>query len=212
MFLQAPCRILIYEFAWLESPISYSIGSNVHRDSVYLTCHTVHLLLTVIAFRVLDSITSYGQSKRVIKFDEFDQSKSWESKNNDAAISLKKIAVILPWDYLQHHGLIFKNKTFWFLSYPWTTYFCKYPAKFPSIDPRRLDERFLVPSYLMIRFYISNIRYCVAADNYFTPNHSDPVNLLLIWKFVVTNNDHLHKIPPKNRANKWRCSNLPKGK
>jgi hypothetical protein len=31
------------------------------------------------------------------------------------------------------------------------------------------------------------------------------------WSFA-TNNDHVHKMPPKSIADKWRCCNLPKGK
>jgi hypothetical protein len=60
-------------------------------NTLYLMCHIALLLLKFIAFRVLDSVVNYDQSKRVMKVDGFDRSKSWEAGNVDISISSKKI-------------------------------------------------------------------------------------------------------------------------
>jgi hypothetical protein len=100
--LQAPCQIFINEFIWLEASISRSVDYNARSHSIYMTCRTALLLLTFIIFRVLNNLMSYGRSKGVSKVDKFDRSKFFKGRNVDVSISLKKIAVILPGNCLQH--------------------------------------------------------------------------------------------------------------
>jgi hypothetical protein len=53
---------------------------------------------------------SYCRSKRVMKFGEFDRSKFWEGRNVDISISSKKIKIMFPGNYLQHHAVYIRNR------------------------------------------------------------------------------------------------------
>jgi hypothetical protein len=56
-----------------------------------------------------------------------------------------------------------KYKCFRFLPYPETTYLCKHPARFSSIDPGGFNVRFLVPLHPVFRFTLCierPILYC----------------------------------------------------
>jgi hypothetical protein len=128
--LQAPCQIFVDPPAWLESSIPSSLASDVQIHFIYLMCHTALLLLIFITFRVLDKIMSYGQSKRVIQANTFDDSKFWEGRTVDISISSRKIKI---------------------LPYPGAIYLCKHFVRFSLIALPDLNPRFLVPLYLMFR-------------------------------------------------------------
>jgi hypothetical protein len=59
-------------------------------------CHTALLSLIFIAFGVLDSIMSYGRSKRVINVDGFGGLNFWKGSDVDVLISSKRIKIMLP--------------------------------------------------------------------------------------------------------------------
>jgi hypothetical protein len=110
--LQPVCEIVIDRPARLALPISLSLGSNIQVHFTHLMSHGALLPLIFTAFRLLDSIMSYGRSRSVIKFDKFDQSKLWESKNVEISISSKKITVLLPGNCLQQRVVSFLKQTF----------------------------------------------------------------------------------------------------
>jgi hypothetical protein len=118
----------------------------LHIDSIYLMRHLALLLLNSIAFPVLDSIMSYGRSKRVIDVDEFERPIFLDSRNVEISISSRKIAVILPGNYLQYHVIYIRDKHFRFLSHPRTMQLCNHPVRFSSTDPLGLDNWLFVPS------------------------------------------------------------------
>jgi predicted CDP-diglyceride synthetase/phosphatidate cytidylyltransferase len=70
--LQELCQIVLDRFARFGSPISHSIHSDIHREFMSLTCHTVLLPVIFAVLRVLHSIIGYDRYKRVIELDEFD--------------------------------------------------------------------------------------------------------------------------------------------
>jgi hypothetical protein len=70
--LQAPCQIFVDQSAWLESSILHSLGFDVQIHFIYLTSQTALMFLIFIICCVLNSIVSYGRSKRVMKIGAFD--------------------------------------------------------------------------------------------------------------------------------------------
>jgi hypothetical protein len=100
--LQEPYQIFVDQPASLESPISHSVNSDGQIYFIYLTSHTALLLFIFIAFRVLDSIMSYGQSKHVIKVNGFNRSNFWESRDINIAASSKKIKIMLHGNYSKY--------------------------------------------------------------------------------------------------------------
>jgi hypothetical protein len=108
--LQEPSQIFVDRPAWLESPISHSVNSDVEIYFIYLMFHTALLLFIFIAFRVLDSSMNYGQSKHVIKVNNFDRSNFWEGKDVDISISSKKIK-IMPYGNYSRHLVVYIPKT-----------------------------------------------------------------------------------------------------
>jgi hypothetical protein len=135
--LQAPCPILVNGFIWLGSSISLSIDYIVHDKSIHAMCHTSLLLLTSIAFRLLDSVMSYDRSKLVNKVDEFDYSKFCEDRNLDFFGENRSYP---SRELFAMPCCSFLKKYFRLLSYPMTTYLCKHPTRFSSIDRRGLDN------------------------------------------------------------------------
>jgi hypothetical protein len=101
--LQASSQIVIESLGRFGSPISHSVDSDVHNDFTSLTCHTALLPLTSIAFRVLDSITSYPRPEWVIALDEFECLIFRESRNANISVSSRKITVMLSGNCLQHN-------------------------------------------------------------------------------------------------------------
>jgi hypothetical protein len=60
--LHAPCRIFVDRPAWLESPISHSINSDVQIHFAYLTSQTVLLLLIFVSLPNILLPLIYGHS------------------------------------------------------------------------------------------------------------------------------------------------------
>jgi hypothetical protein len=77
--------------AWLESPISHSVNSDLQIHFIYSTSHTVLMLTIFITPCILNSMVSYGRSKQVTRFDGSGRSDFWEDRNVDISISSKKI-------------------------------------------------------------------------------------------------------------------------
>jgi hypothetical protein len=107
--LQKPCRMFVDGLAWLESPISHSVNSDVQIYFIYLTSHVALLLFIFISFRVLNSIRSYGRSKYVIKVNDIDHSNFCEGRDVDISISSKKIKIMLPGNYSKHLVVYISN-------------------------------------------------------------------------------------------------------
>jgi hypothetical protein len=73
--------------------------------------HTVLLSRVLVAFRVRESIVSYRWSKFVIEVNEFCDSRIWENRNVNIAISSMKIKVI-PTNYWQYHVICSEFRVF----------------------------------------------------------------------------------------------------
>jgi hypothetical protein len=60
--LQAPCEIFVDRAAWLESPVSHSVNSDVQIHAISLMFHTVLLLSILISLRNILIPLTYGNS------------------------------------------------------------------------------------------------------------------------------------------------------
>jgi hypothetical protein len=147
--LQALCQIFVGRSAWIRQRISRSLASDVRIHCLYLAYCTALLPVIFATFRVLNSIVNYSRSKRVMKLFESDCSKFWEGRNVDISIPSTKIAVSSHVIVCNTMLFIFRNKCFRFLLYPGTTYLCKHPIRFSSIDQRGLNNWLLVPLFMI---------------------------------------------------------------
>jgi hypothetical protein len=70
--LQETCQIFLDQFACLRSPISRSLGCDVYRHLISLTCHTVLLTIIFISLRSILIPLTYGHSKFAIQLFQCD--------------------------------------------------------------------------------------------------------------------------------------------
>jgi hypothetical protein len=75
-------------------------------------CHSALLLLSSIAFRILNSIMTCGWYKSVTELNEFERPNFWDSRNLNISISSRKIAAILLGNCLQQHLVYIERQVF----------------------------------------------------------------------------------------------------
>jgi hypothetical protein len=110
------------------------------------------MLLIFITFCVLNSIVNYNQSKRVMKVDGINGSKFWQGRNVDISISSKKIKLCSLG--IIRNTMLFRFQIEMFSSSLISRDYISLQAlvRFSLIDPPGMDDRFLVPLHLMVRF------------------------------------------------------------
>jgi hypothetical protein len=86
--LQAPRQIFVDRLAAFRQPISHSHSDNINSRHIYPTVNLSLLLLIFTSFHLLNIIMSYDHSEFVTELNEFDCSKTQESRNVNIWICL----------------------------------------------------------------------------------------------------------------------------